>query len=404
MGSEHPFIARHDPEITVGPANADLLGDDDTALQSALLLAKARGVPRVRIRKGVYVCRTSVLLQSGIALIGEGEDTVLKKAAFCQSPVLRSVHHYERVVAVGDPALFPPGAGIRLCGIDRQGKHPVSACATVIARDGHDLLVDRDCFGQNFWLECGETKVTNEVALLRGDGLSDIAVGALQLDGLHDGTGPRTYANDGLCLWNCRTARVHDLFCHHLDGDAIGFELSHHVTVEDCRVESSSMPLHAGSGSRHMQVRRNRLLRNDSGFYFCWGIQHGLLEDNEIAENNYGISVGFHDSHNLIRRNRVLRNRNVGITFRVSHHPSQSPVDVQVEENELLDNGPADAPLGIHIEQQAADLRLLRNRLTDTRRPARGAGIRIAPTVGPVHLDGNLITGFALPLDDQRPA
>ena len=45
------------PELTVGIEESDVIGDDDVAIQSALLLAKERGIPQVRIREGTYTCR-----------------------------------------------------------------------------------------------------------------------------------------------------------------------------------------------------------------------------------------------------------------------------------------------------------------------------------------------------------
>jgi len=152
-----------------------------------------------------------------------------------------------------------------------------------------------------------------------------------------------------------------------------------------------------------MIVRNNRITNNPRGFYFCWGIQQGLLEGNEIAGNDtYGISIGFHDSHNVIRKNRVCRNGQVGVHFRSAHHPEQSPCGDRLEDNLIEDNGPKDAPLGVHIEYAADDIRLVANIISDSRHSSAGVGVQIEKTVCKVVLKNNRITGFKTDILDKR--
>jgi polygalacturonase len=66
--------------ITVGPANADVIGQDDRAIQQAIDRVAARGGGTVRIKAGTYTLSNAVRLPSHMTLEGEGNDkTILKK-------------------------------------------------------------------------------------------------------------------------------------------------------------------------------------------------------------------------------------------------------------------------------------------------------------------------------------
>ena len=61
-------------EITVGPKNADIRGSDGKAIQVAIDLAAIRHIPRVLVKKGIYGCKNTIMLRSGIDLAGGQPD------------------------------------------------------------------------------------------------------------------------------------------------------------------------------------------------------------------------------------------------------------------------------------------------------------------------------------------
>jgi len=63
--------------ITVGPKKADLVGDSDRVIQSAVDYVSRLGGGTVHILPGTYKLRNSIFLQSNIRLIGSGTDSVL---------------------------------------------------------------------------------------------------------------------------------------------------------------------------------------------------------------------------------------------------------------------------------------------------------------------------------------
>jgi len=66
--------------VTVGPANADIVGTNERALQAAVDYVTRLGGGTVQILPGAYHLRNAVYLQSKLRFIGSGPQTVLTKA------------------------------------------------------------------------------------------------------------------------------------------------------------------------------------------------------------------------------------------------------------------------------------------------------------------------------------
>jgi len=406
MWTPKPSPASAPQAIRVGPRGGHVRGTDHHAIQQALDLARRVGAREVRLAPGTYVCADSVRLVSGVVLTGTGEDTVLTRPDPVERPVLRSVNHYERVVAVEDPAAFPVGTGIHLEGRHWPTERPIVRQATVLAHTDKGLVIDRPYVGDNFWLEVGPVVVRNTVPVVGGEDVAHTGLAHLRVDGRGDDAG--THVTRGACvyLWHCRDVDFRAVTAHHAGADGIGFEVCEDVRAEGCTCHHCFMAMHAGSGSLRMRVRDCRLYENARGFYFCWGIQQGELADCTMEGNaQYGISIGFHDSHNAVRRCTVRGNGQVGLEVRAGHYPTQSPVDDLVEGCRIEDNGPADAPLGVRIDSAADEIELRENAIRESRANGpRGTGVRIAEGVGAVRMADNRISGFAHPVEDLRPA
>lgn len=242
------------------------------------------------------------------------------------------------------------------------------------------------------------------VPLIYGEDLRDLSIRQLQIDGNIPYASMKYRGGDGIYLKNCQRVIMRDIYSHNNNGDGIGFEISNDVTVENCLVENNALSIHAGSGSLRMNVRNNKIINNKLGFYFCWGIQQGILENNEINHNaTYGVSVGFHDSNNIIRRNKIIGNGEVGIIFRAAQHPSQSPRDDTVADNLIENNGPKDGATGIQIGYEADNIKILGNKITEKRRGKKSCGILIEKTVKKVQILNNVIAGFKKDIQDYRP-
>ena len=94
--------------------------------------------------------------------------------------------------------------------------------------------------------------------------------------------------------------------------------------------------------------------------------------------------------------------RKFGILFRDENRGLDFWANRNVIENNTIENNGDDDGSGIEVTGQTKDIRLIGNTITETRGPARRAGIRIGEKVGKVELTGNKITGMATEVDDRR--
>ena len=162
------------------------------------------------------------------------------------------------------------------------------------------------------------------------------------------------------------------------NGDGISWQICHDVLVEDCHShDHTGLGLHPGSGSQRSIVRGNRMVGNEQGLFFCWGVRWGLAEKNYIEGNKlYGISIGHHDTDNIVRDNEVRASGEVGILFRKEPGPAFQGNRNLIEKNRILgvvhENG-----VGIDIQGETKSITIAQNDIRETRRPGKRVGIRI---------------------------
>src|SRR5687767_9602163 len=100
------------PTITVGRADADLIGADNRALQSAVDYVAGLGGGVVEIGEGEFLMRDSLHLRSNVTVRGRRGKTVLRKADAAVSPLALDGDFGEQQVTVRSPSGFAVGAGV----------------------------------------------------------------------------------------------------------------------------------------------------------------------------------------------------------------------------------------------------------------------------------------------------
>ena len=207
------------------------------------------------------------------------------------------------------------------------------------------------------------------------------------------------------CIWlqDCNRIKMRKVTARNYNGDGISWQICHDVLAEDCEShDHAGYGLHPGSGSQRTIMRRNRLIGNNLGLFFCWGVRWGLAEQNYIEGNKlYGISVGHHDTDNVIRNNEVRASGKVGILFRQEPQPAFQGNRNLVEKNRILGIS-EDQGVGIDIQGQTNSLTITQNEIRETQRPGRRVGIRIGAEANQITLADNHIEGFAEAVVDLR--
>jgi len=105
--------ARRKSVITVGLRDADIVGDDNRAIQTAIGRVARTGGGTVRIKPGTYTLYNSVMLASHVRLEGSGpEKTLLRKGPGVASPLADDANFGEYQATVDEATGFAPGMGV----------------------------------------------------------------------------------------------------------------------------------------------------------------------------------------------------------------------------------------------------------------------------------------------------
>jgi hypothetical protein len=402
---------RHEPDwnerltITVGPDTADLVGRDDKVIQAAVDYVARLGGGTVRLLPGKYTLRASIVLPSGIRLLGSGADAVITKTPSQTVPLAEDSDWYDREITLADAGGFRVGDSVLLRATNPHDGGPLVIKRTLVARSGNRFKLN-DGLRDNLWIAQKPT-ASSLFPLLTSENTADVVIENLTLDG-DRANNENLNGNYGGCIFiqDCNRYTIRGVTTRNYNGDGISFQVCHDVVVEDCHShDNADLGLHPGSGSQRPLLRNNRLERNTIGLFWCWGVKYGLAEGNRIEGNrNYGISVGHNDTDNLMRDNLITGSGKVGILFRDESGGQDFWAHRNVVERcRIIDNGDEQAA-AIEIQGQTRNLRIVGNEIRETRAAAGRVAIRIGPQAGEVELADNTISGFALELDDRRRA
>lgn len=397
--------------VTVGPADADFLGQDDLIIQAAIDYVAARGGGTVEVRPGLYRLQNSVRLRSGVSLVGSGTDTVLLKEPSATVAITDDTDWYDHQVTVADPAPFRVGGGILL-----QARCPHSGSEqivinTVLAIEGNRLHLAAQARGPdggahrgNFWVGHGATASTL-FSLVTANWAADVRVAHLRLDG-NRGRSAALSGNygGGMYFQDCERVLIEDVEVAHIESDCLSFQVVDDLTVQNCRFLDAIQGVHAGSGSQRPVIRGNliRGATGNGGLVWCWGVRHGVAENNTIEDCAIGINIGHRDTDNVMRNNVVRRCSAGGLVFR-DDPPHQAAHRNLIEDNRFEDIGTIEKPgCGIDLDGPVAGNVLRGNRIVCTRPGLMRAGIRIGPKVTDLELDRNEVEGIPLAIEDLR--
>ncbi|MBP8130773.1 MAG: right-handed parallel beta-helix repeat-containing protein [Candidatus Hydrogenedentes bacterium] len=388
--------------VTVGPGSADIPGVTDKAIQAGVDYIARFGGGTVKLLPGEYTLRNAVCLRTRVRIEGSGPDTVLTKAPSVETTLAVDSDWYDQEITLTDASGFLVGDGVCLIteNPDTGGREVVKR--TLVAHSGSRFKLDR-ALRENFWVEKQPVAVTL-FPLITAEEASELAVENLTLDG-NRANNAHLDGNYAGCLWfqDCSRIVLRGVTARNYNGDGMSWQICHDVVVENCHShDNADLGMHPGSGSQRPTITGNRIERNGTGLFFCWGVKYGLAEGNVICDNvDYGISIGHRDDENLVRDNDVLRNGKCGVLFRPERGIGYTASGNRVEENRIIDNGPEDGA-AVDIQGVTSGNTLARNEIRETRGPASRAGIRIGAETGENTLQDNHIEGFAVAVQDLR--
>ncbi len=381
------------PVITVGRQNADIIGNDNRALQAAVDYIASLGGGTVEIGAGTYVMNDSLHVRSGVTVRGQGERTILRKAAGVKTKLLADGDYGQEQITLADPTGFDIGDGVAVSDDSSGGFHTV--VGTIIGRKGNIFAISKplnaDCMvHRNAWA----ATIFPVISVYHTEG---VTIEDLTIDGNRDenpslngcrGAGIFLYRGFGTTIRNCVIRRY--------NGDGISFQQSNDVKVIGCISEENAvLGLHPGSGSQRPVIRDCRSARNGAdGLFLCWRVQFGLFENNLLQDNErHGISIGHKDSDNVFQNNVIEGNLKHGVYFRNESEPMAGHRN-RLEDNRIVNNGRDASGVGIFIDGETNETVLIDNVIGNTGgKQIQTIPIRIGEKAGPVVMEGNDLEG-----------
>ena len=375
------------PVIRIGIDKGDIRGDDHRELQAAVDYVAGLGGGTVQIGPGKFTMRNALRLRDNVNIVGVPGKTLLVACNGFSSPLAADGDANERQITVEDPSGFHIGDGVAIGDRDSGGFEVTTA--TIVGQAGPSTFNLSEPLYLDY-LVSKKAAARVVFPIVGGWNVKNVTVEGLAIDGNRNNA---QYIDGcrgaGIYLFECGIVSMRNCAVRNYKGDGISFQVSQHITVEDCLSENNEgLGIHPGSGSQHPIVRRNRSLANGSdGLYVCWRVKHGLFAENEIRGNHRaGISIGHKDTDNLFLENIIADNASYGILFRNEDEAMGEHRNV-FERNRILDNGSAkergETPAAIKIDGVHRDLVFRDNKIGSSgANPTKGIGILHGPGTG----------------------
>jgi len=388
--------------LTVGPDKADLAGSTEKVVQAAVDSIARWGGGTVRLLPGTYRFRNAVYLQNKVRILGSGLDSVIVKEPSIAAKLSQDSDWFDQEITFANPNGLQVGDGVclRVKNISTGSTEVVKR--TLVARNGNRFKLDSG-LRKNVWL-MGEPKVESLFPLFSGENITGVTIENIALDG-NKANNTNLDGNHAGCIWmqDCNKIVFRKVTARNYNGDGISWQICHDVLAEDCHShDHTGLGLHPGSGSQRSLIRRNRMVGNDQGLFFCWGVRWALAEKNYIeGSKRYGISIGHHDTDNVVRENEIRTSAEVGILFRKERSAAFQGHRNIIEKNQIL-GVTKETGIGIDVQGQTQSIKILANEIRETQAPSKRVGIRIGPDTEAITLAGNRIEGFSEQVLDLR--
>lgn len=391
----------HEPDwkekltITVGPANADIQGKSDKAIQAAVDYVARLGGGTVEVLPGSYDLRSSIFLSSNVRVKGSGKETILKKNNMVSSPLLEDSDWYDQEITIKDASGFHVGDSVFITCKTENGVLN-TAKRVLVSRNGNRFKLNQ-ALRKNYWLK-NKASVSNLFPLLTSEFTKNVSIQNLVLDGNRQNN-ENMNGNYGGCIFiqDCNRYTFQEVETRNYNGDGISWQICHDVHVENCHShDNADLGFHPGSGSQRPVIINNKLEKNGIGIFFCWGVKYGLAENNRIdGILKHGISIGHNDTNNIIRNNHIENSGINGILFRDDPRGKDFwPNRNLVVGNKIINSG-KEKGIAVDIQGKTKEVTLKSNKLIENRGPMERIGIKIGENTSDIILDQNTFEGFS---------
>jgi hypothetical protein len=332
-------------------------------------------------------------LRSGVELVGQGRDTVLRKAPGRVYP-LAGYHNYGMYdVPLEFTDGLAPGMTVAVRDNVHGGFFETFGRITWI----EDNWVGLDCALHSDYSANQEPVLVTSYPLIYGLGVENAAVRSLYLDGNLD--------EQPAGIGACRGAAVYFLRSHSFEvtdvietgfaGEGLGFQMCSKVRIRRCHLScNTGNGYHPGAGSTAALFEDCVAEGNGrAGFYFCVRANHITVRGCTFSGNvACGISVGTRDCYNRIEDCQLVGNDGPGLLIRRTSRPVEVH-SCHISGCRIEQNARSSGRGQVDILGEAHDLAFVGNEIAGLLPDVERAGIYVGPSAQRIWLAENRFSG-----------
>ncbi len=384
-------------DLSVGPTDGDIVGSDNAALQRAVDMVSHDGGGTVFVKSGTYTMVNSLMLRSGVSLVGIGPAPVLQKADGITAKLAGDADYAGTELVVEDASSLQPGMGVTLSDdVHNTGWYPETR--TLTALKGTTLTLDEPL--ELDFLAARHAKLETAYPLLCGRQVTKLRIENLVADGNRGSNAPLTGCCGGaIYLWKSAACRIIGCTARNFNGDGISLQVSPLTEVLRCRsYRNSGHGIECSAGSVRVQVTDCHAYDNDgAGLYLGSRVSGSRFTGNDLQRNGLdGVSLGHQDTDNLLAGNSIERNGRHGVHFRPETALNGAHRNT-LQDNLIRSNGQVEPGDGIHVDAVTLDLEIRGNTIENAPRdgrPTQRNGIYLARGVDGVKTRANVFGGL----------
>lgn len=334
-------------------------------------------------------------LRSNVELVGQGHNTLLRKAPGRLYP-LSGYHNYGMFdVPLEHTEGLEPGMTVAIRDNTHRGFFETFARIAWI--DG--TWVGLDCGLHSDYHADQEPELITAFPLVFGLNVHNVALRNLTLDGNREQQPAGIGACRGAAVYfiGSRGITVSDVEERGFAGEGLGFQMCRDVRILRCRfAQNTGNGYHPGAGSTAALFESCVAEDNDAaGFFFCVRANHITVRRSTFHRNHVcGVSVGTRDCHNRISDCQMTDNAGPGLLFRSTSRPVEVH-SCHISGCRVAGNASNHGHAQIDVLGDAHDLILEQNEIVGAPSHDEQAGIYLAPSTERIWLRENTFESCA---------
>jgi hypothetical protein len=329
-----------------------------------------------------------------MAIIGNGEQTILRKCDGYSSPLALDAGYGMLQVTVKDASGFKPGMGIQIYD-DASGRSWDATTARIVDIEGNTLYIDD--FTRSDYKCDKNALVSNACSVVEAIGAERVRMANFVVDG-NIANNPDMLngcIGGGIYLHKVAKALVRDVIVKDFNGDGISWQITEDVTVQFGQITGcGNFGLHPGTGSIRTTVEGSFSYNNNAvGLFVCWRVKNSRFINNTFYENGRdGISIGHQDTDNTFEGNFINENGRHGIAFRDEGELNGAHRN-KFSNNIIQNNGTKELGYGIFINGATNDIVIENNKIRDLDKGNQKVGVYINEKAGSIKVENNQMEG-----------